>query len=300
MSLSRIMITGSSNDVPTDCDERNAIVTRANSHTCYLSMLPPPQVALYDTMVQVSVGRDVQRISHVHKGLISYHSGFFARIFDKSIRNEAQSGVVRLDQDDPEIFKLFYSFIYTGRVIDSININYDVQYCVANHQHSMPIKLYLSHQTQDHVQKYAQELCVDNVTISFSQLFGLAVFAHTYDIPVIRDTVLSLVCQKICTERRLPADLLQHLHDHLPRESKLVELLTSVLAFCVDMHSISSYRNHIPRAMMANMFYCHRYMYATSRGGIAPGKDQEMNACHWHTGCELKVSNWVVHWWDVD
>lgn len=237
-------------------------------------------------MVQIVVGKDVEKTFYVHKGLLSHYSEHFANMFNAPTGIEAHSGIARLDEDNPETFQLFYNFIYTGRIADCVKINSDIQYSIENHRRTMPIKLYLSDQAQEHAQARPE----GSVPLSFEQLFDLAIFADTYSIPVISDTIISLVCDKICTEMRIPADQLQYLQENLSRKSKLLELLTIMLAFCVDMQSIGTYRDCIPRAMMANMFYYHRYMYANSHKGDAPDGDQEMNACHWHSCCKLKVS----------
>ena len=56
---------------------------------------------VYDTIVQVIVGKDAPRTFQVHKRLLCHFSEYFARDFNNENWQEAQDEAVRLFDDNP-------------------------------------------------------------------------------------------------------------------------------------------------------------------------------------------------------
>ena len=76
----------------------------------------PPDASLLDNIVFVHVGPE-KKVFGVHKGLICHYS-YFNAAFGGNFK-EAEDGVVILDDEEPETFSHFYSWLYTGRVMDA-------------------------------------------------------------------------------------------------------------------------------------------------------------------------------------
>ena len=73
--------------------------------------------SLYKDYVYVDVGRSKQRFS-VHKGLVCHRSKFFDAAFNGSF-SEASTGIVTLTEEDPEIFDIVHTWLYTNQLTQS-------------------------------------------------------------------------------------------------------------------------------------------------------------------------------------
>ncbi|KAF2497212.1 hypothetical protein BU16DRAFT_581176 [Lophium mytilinum] len=70
----------------------------------------------YDTIVTVTVGAgEEKKTFQVYKGLISFHSSYFARAFNGSF-SEAEKETVELPEDEVDVFDIFYYWINSGRL----------------------------------------------------------------------------------------------------------------------------------------------------------------------------------------
>jgi len=71
-------------------------------------------------MVTVEVGtrqgNKAARRSSVHSALVMSHSDFFKAAMSTETWQESKEQIVRLHDEDPEVFEVFYWFLYTGRV----------------------------------------------------------------------------------------------------------------------------------------------------------------------------------------
>lgn len=144
----------------------------------------------YNELVTIIIGKDAPKTFTVHKGLLGHYSEYFACAFGNPNWAEAD-GTGRLPDDDPEVFQLFKNFIYAGRLTDDTRLAYHVQFDFVNR--SKPVCLV----AEDGDIETAKGSRNDTVNLSFAILAKLAAFADMRIIPVLADTVASLILQKI-------------------------------------------------------------------------------------------------------
>jgi len=71
--------------------------------------------SLFDKIVHVKVGPEAV-LFEVHRGLLCYQSAYFHSCLNNNFK-EAREGAVTLDDEDPETFKRFYAWLYTGKLL---------------------------------------------------------------------------------------------------------------------------------------------------------------------------------------
>ncbi|KAF2813012.1 uncharacterized protein BDZ99DRAFT_341310, partial [Mytilinidion resinicola] len=70
-----------------------------------------------DDLVSVVVGEG-KEVFRIYRGVLTYHSSHFAAALNGSFK-ESETGVVALGEEDVEVFKAFYSWIYNRRLRDT-------------------------------------------------------------------------------------------------------------------------------------------------------------------------------------
>ncbi|KAF2493990.1 hypothetical protein BU16DRAFT_582997 [Lophium mytilinum] len=78
-----------------------------------------PPITAYDELVSVIVGQQ-KKVFRIHKGVLSYHSSYFAAALEGQFK-EGNTGVVELEDDEVEVFHAFYCWIYTRRLRDPLS-----------------------------------------------------------------------------------------------------------------------------------------------------------------------------------
>lgn len=71
--------------------------------------------SIYDSMVNVKVGPQAVQFE-VHRGLLCYQSAYFNSCLNSTFK-EAREKAVTLDDEDPKIFKRFFAWLYTGKLL---------------------------------------------------------------------------------------------------------------------------------------------------------------------------------------
>jgi Ser-tRNA(Ala) deacylase AlaX len=61
--------------------------------------------------VAVIVGKE-KRVLRIHKGVLTYHSAYFATALDGGWQR-GDTGGLELEEEDTEVFHAFYCWIYT-------------------------------------------------------------------------------------------------------------------------------------------------------------------------------------------
>ncbi|KXT17022.1 hypothetical protein AC579_4331 [Pseudocercospora musae] len=73
-----------------------------------------PSAADFDNIIRISVGKDGQ-VFQVHKGVLKFYSGYFRSAIE-NIENgrfkKAAKHMITLPEEKPEVFKLFYGWLY--------------------------------------------------------------------------------------------------------------------------------------------------------------------------------------------
>ncbi|KAL2351619.1 hypothetical protein BJ546DRAFT_851670 [Cryomyces antarcticus] len=74
---------------------------------------PPPVKAFNSPVVKVSVG-EPPKLFHIHKGLLIHYSIYFRSAYNGNwaVSNES---IHRLEDEDAEIFQMFYTWLYNGQ-----------------------------------------------------------------------------------------------------------------------------------------------------------------------------------------
>lgn len=88
---------------------------------------------LFETIVTVLVGPDEKSYS-LHKGLLCKHSSYFRAALTGSFV-EATTQTVRLDEEDPAIFDLFVTWLYTQCIIPNDMSSKDVDWQILAEQY---------------------------------------------------------------------------------------------------------------------------------------------------------------------
>ncbi|KAF1354382.1 hypothetical protein EJ07DRAFT_182432 [Lizonia empirigonia] len=213
------------------------------SEPCYLSKLFPPPGTVYDTVVQVIVGRDTKQTFQAHKGLLSYFSEYFSRAFGSLHWQEAQDGVVRLEDEAPETFQLFYNWIYTGKVRDDTKVT--PQKYIIRDTRKRPVKLVMDGDIVPEIS--AREI---SVPFTFTQLYRLAVFADMRVVPALTDTLTSLIMQKALTELRLDVQSNQALTESILHPSKVVSCIGWIITLSVDFKDYKDHYMNLPSPLL--------------------------------------------------
>jgi hypothetical protein len=72
----------------------------------------------YGEIAKIEVGNgDKRQTFHVHKGLLSFYSGYFRAALEGPW-TEPSSGVINLETEDPLVFERFFLWLYTNRITD--------------------------------------------------------------------------------------------------------------------------------------------------------------------------------------
>lgn len=208
--------------------------------------------------MQVVVGKDNPKTFHVHKGLLTHYSEYFACAIGNANWMESD-GVVRLDHDDPETFQLFYNFIYTGRVTDNARLTPHIGYLIE--QNTRPVRIKIT-ETETYVGAKSRD---DAVPLSFASLVKLADFADMRVVPILWDVVNSLVVQKISSEAYVPLDLIEGIMEQRTPQRGLQHIVLDTFLMLVSKTDFQLYRNCLPPAFLANLALAQMDFYNDTR-----------------------------------
>ena len=154
--------------------------------------------SLYDSLVFLQVGPEAVNFG-IHKGLLCRESAYFRSCFNSTFM-EAREGRVTLEDEDPEVFKRFNEWLYTGKVL------YDDE-------------------------------TYEN--ISFAPLLDLYVFAERRLMPRLQNACIDALISKDKESPHLPPALpVQHVWDHTSVSSPMRRLLVDLHVRFGDMRDI--------------------------------------------------------------
>ncbi|KAF1966606.1 hypothetical protein BU23DRAFT_313938 [Bimuria novae-zelandiae CBS 107.79] len=190
---------------------------------------------------------------------------------------ESQIGIITLDEDDPAIFRLVHSYMYSGRLYEGMPLVLDHVFIQRYDQDSKQLQL---RQSND-VVIFERETVVN---LLFKIVFDLYIFADMRLATQIQDVVISLLFAKISDELQFPIDLLGYLDSRLPDGCVLLNMITNILTACAPLQSITINEEHIPRLILSGMFYCAMMGHDLDKD---QGKDSDesefcMSGCLWH------------------
>ncbi|EON67205.1 hypothetical protein W97_06458 [Coniosporium apollinis CBS 100218] len=179
----------------------------APSPSCPRNAAPAPSAPLYDTMVTIKVGRQKQAF-FAHKGLICNYSTYFKAAFHGQFR-EATAGAVELDNDDVEVFKTFFGWMYTGKLFEPS---------------SEPGK----------------------VPLTANLLAKIYVFGDARGIPDLKNAAIDAFVDKIIDDwNNVPASTIPYIYDNTPEDSKLRKLLVDMITYETLASGFTAFLRHV-------------------------------------------------------
>ncbi|KAF2246932.1 hypothetical protein BU26DRAFT_55726 [Trematosphaeria pertusa] len=232
-----------------------------------------PPVSAFDDIVSIVVGQgEDSKTFQCHKGLLGFASEVFARTFSNPSFTEAQTGTATFQHDDPKIFELFYRYMYTGRLFETMqkptSSTVVFKYCDTN----KPLKLCLSQDLEVHpVRAYGPHA----IPLHFDELFRLYIFAVSRIAPEIQDVVVSLTFEKICIEGKVPVDLIPYLVENTtdePEPDELVHMLRAMIAVFADASEVTEYCEEMPQRFLAMLYESKSWM-------AGPEQRKETKSC---------------------
>ncbi|KAK5740366.1 hypothetical protein LTR17_004629 [Elasticomyces elasticus] len=155
-----------------------------------------PIDVLFDKMVRVVVGVEPnERIFEIHKGLIAFSSGYFNTALNGRYATEATPQTLTLKTEDPKLFELYQSWLYTR-----------------------------------YFRAPAPGLKGPCVQVTFEELVRLWDFGQRYHIPLLQNYASDLIIQKVGIEWMGPgSSAVRYAYAVTPVDSKLRKLLIDLL-----------------------------------------------------------------------
>lgn len=143
-------------------------------------------------MVTIKVGKQKQAF-FAHKGLICHYSTYFRAAFHGHFQ-EATAGAVELDDDDVEVFKTFFGWVYTGKLFEPT---------------SKP----------------------GEVPLDWSLLSKLYVFGDARGIPALKDAAVDAIIDRFTNVWSMPTYIFPYIYSNTPEGSQLRKLAVNMIVY---------------------------------------------------------------------
>ncbi|KAI4661782.1 uncharacterized protein J4E78_004572 [Alternaria triticimaculans] len=159
---------------------------------CSKTVAAPPSPDHYGSIVKVTVGKqDDRREFHVYSGLLAHYSSYFKAALKSCWRTPE---TVNLEDDNPEVFLAFFSWIYTGKLYSALDAS-------------------------------------GKVPLSMKLIFEIYVFGDARGAPELCNTAIDLLIQNMQQKWMFPNHELDYVYENTLQESALRRAL---LDFAVD------------------------------------------------------------------
>jgi hypothetical protein len=153
------------------------------------------------TTIEVGTGPNKQTF-YVHRGLLSFYSGYFRAALDGGFL-EANTGVVKLEIEEPTVFDGFVKWLYTTKVCkDDITEQNNAEY--------------------------------------FNFIVKLWIFGDRREIPLLMNEMIDFLHQSVVRAWMLPSNSVTEVYDNTTEESALRRLLVDMYAnLAAKKHAVS-------------------------------------------------------------
>lgn len=141
-------------------------------------------------MVTIIVGSDIKKHYNIHAGLLKHYSSYFRNGLKEGWKEGATRTFALVDED-PNIFQLFFHWIYSDRLYSTL--------------------------TKD-----------DKIPVSMADLCALFVFGDARGIPELCNTVIDTMFQKFANEWTYPCSCLTKVYDNTLHGSKLRKIFVDL------------------------------------------------------------------------
>ncbi|KAK5683433.1 hypothetical protein LTS10_004965 [Elasticomyces elasticus] len=160
--------------------------------------------------ITISVGTDNPQKFRAHEGLLCEHSGFFKAALGRAWK-EGNERKVLLPEDRPEVFELFFCFIYSGR-------------------------LYLKDRTQDYVDDDGD--CRD---VEYHKIGHAWLLADKLQSCTMKDALTDCLANKVMSEECVPTGMHRQLHEGASNTAGLKRMLVDFAVRYWDDDSFEEY-----------------------------------------------------------
>lgn len=195
----------------------------------------------------------------VHKGILIRRSAFFRTALTGTFK-EATEGTVTLQEDNPKVFGVFVSWLYTGKLENTVD--------------EIPTP------------------CGSN------RLAELYIFADRYDVPILRNDAIDALVKNRQEIPHIPILSFRMVYDATPPKDPLRRLLVDMVALTTNIRqSVVAYRESYPAEMLLDILVVSSEridaLLSGSGNGRRPWKPTKSSICssyHTHeegwTGCK--------------
>ncbi|KAF3048995.1 hypothetical protein E8E11_009963 [Didymella keratinophila] len=183
------------------------------------------------------------------KGLLAHYSEYFARAFGNPVWAEA-SGVVKLEENGPDMVQFFQNFIYTGRWTDNVRLTPHIGYVTK--RDAKPLQLFVDEKGTDEASLEIKTRD-DAVPLSFEMLLELVEFAHMRIVHTLTDTVVTLIGRKVPSESYIPVSLICSATEIVPLRHRLGIFLFELILTSVSRDNLNAYSATLPQHFLAVM-----------------------------------------------
>lgn len=195
---------------------------------------------------------ETQREFHVYKSLLEHHSSYF-RTALKPTWKEGATRVVKLPEDDPDIFAIFFHWIFTGKL-------------------------------------YPKLTAKGKVPLSFLEAFRVYVFSDARGIPALGNASINLIFQKSFQDWKCPTDHLQYVYENTLPGSRLREFIVDDALECYNFTKLAEEPELFTKDFLVEVFrskmrgLCPGRPSLLDRATYIKEKKDELCKYHIHVG----------------
>jgi hypothetical protein len=242
----------------------------------------------FDEIVHVHVGGAyLSETFQAYAGLLRKSSGYFHRALKGPI-TEASSKEIDLSSEDPNIFRLYFRFLNSGRLYEDqeddrayqkpLGPSTALEFCT---EERMLADTEFSDGSFDAV--YGMSTSNHRNRPSFWTLSRLYIFADAHDIADLEDIAVSKILDNICCNGFIPIDLIPELEEHTLCDSVLYKMLVELAASFMGIGE-SKDRHVMMSKQLCFDIMCAQYTSWTEKFEASQKQQRGITftACKWH------------------
>ncbi|KAF2276943.1 uncharacterized protein EI97DRAFT_466515 [Westerdykella ornata] len=197
----------------------------------------------YGPIVSVTVGKAEMQF-HIHRGLLTYYSSYFKATLSQNWK-EGKENAIKLPDDNPEAFKVFFHWVDTGCLYGALGPN-------------------------------------GKIPLGYQLICETYVFADARIIPQLCNACIDALWQTICQEWTFPTPQLQYIYDNTTSQSNLRKFIVYDAAKTFKWENLDSDRQKYPQDFLADVIL-KLYGTKSAPGGMGRGAfSKETRLCEFH------------------
>ncbi|KAF2813014.1 uncharacterized protein BDZ99DRAFT_568278 [Mytilinidion resinicola] len=179
-----------------------------------------------------TVRTDEKKDIRIHKGLLTYHSAFFAAALNGGFK-EGETGIVELPDDEVAVFQAVYCWLYTGRLHDPP---------------SSPLAKASS----------APGPLTPEIPLTGEVICKVFVFGEMRGIPALKNEAIDLLHRFTCV-MEFPTIVLHYIYENTSDESlirkMIVEMAADFFLSCSDLTCFNTKRDLLPAGFLLDLMF---------------------------------------------